>query len=262
MISCLTITREARFASLQRAVADFARQTWAERELVIVHDGDSVFDARLKSLAALHDRSVINVHRQSGMRTLGELRNISVDAARGEIVCPWDDDDRYHPRRLELQLAAMRVENSEFSFLTDQLHLFAAERTMFWDDWNLEVHPLNLVQGTMLGNKAALGRYPPVARGEDTPLILELLRRGRRITRLREHGYLYVYVFDGLNAWDHDHHARISAWKRFRGARLLALEPMLRARLAEYDPPLGPFVMPYDGGELVFEDPQRNPASL
>jgi hypothetical protein len=22
---------------------------------------------------------------------------------------------------------------------------------MYWDDWNLEVHPLNLVQGTLLG---------------------------------------------------------------------------------------------------------------
>ena len=123
---------------------------------------------------------------------------------------------------------------------------------MYWDDWNLEVHPLNLVQGTLLGSKAALGRYPPRARGEDTPLILDLLRRGRRITRLREHGYLYVYVFDGKNAWGYDHHATISAWKRFRGARLLALEPMLRARLAEYEPPLGQFVMPYEGGQLVF----------
>jgi hypothetical protein len=27
---------------------------------------------------------------------------------------------------------------------------------------------------------------------------------------------------------------------------------MLRARLAEYEPPLGQFVMPYEGGQLVF----------
>jgi glycosyltransferase involved in cell wall biosynthesis len=252
MISCLAVTREARFASLERAVADFVCQTWAERELVIVHDGDAAFDAKLRTLAASHYGAAIAVHREPGARTLGELRNASVDAARGEIVCQWDDDDRYHPRRLELQFAAMRVENSEFCFLTDQLHLFVADGAMYWDDWNLEVHPLNLVQGTLLGSKAALGRYPPLARGEDTPLILDLLRRGRRITRLREHGYLYVYVFDGKNAWGYDHHANISAWKRFRGARLLALESMLRARLAEYQPPLGRFVMPYEGGQLAF----------
>jgi glycosyltransferase involved in cell wall biosynthesis len=252
MISCLTVTREPRFASLELSVGDFARQTWAERELVIVHDGDAAFDAKLKALASSHDGAAIAVHREPAGQTLGELRNASVDAARGEIVCQWDDDDRYHPRRLELQFAAMRVENSEFCFLTDQLHLFAADRTMYWDDWNIEVYPLNLVQGTLLGSKTALGHYSPLARGEDTPLILDLLRRGSRITRLREHGYLYVYVFDGKNAWGYDHHATISAWKRFRGARLLALEPMLRARLAEYEPPLGQFVMPYEGGQLVF----------
>jgi glycosyltransferase involved in cell wall biosynthesis len=235
------------------------RQTWPDRELVIVHDGDAAFDARLKALATSHDAAAISVYRQPRTLTLGELRNASVDVARGEIVCQWDDDDRYHPRRLELQFAAMRVENSEFCFLTDQLHLFAADRTMYWDDWNLEVYPLNLVQGTLLGSKAALGRYRPLARGEDTPLILDLLRRGRRITRLREHGYLYVYVFDGQNVWDYDHHAAISAWKRFRGARLLALEPTLRARLAEYHPPIGRVVMPYEGGELMFgDDPRSN----
>jgi glycosyltransferase involved in cell wall biosynthesis len=163
MISCLTVTRETRFRSLELAVGDFARQTWAERELVIVHDGDAAFDVKLKRLAAAHD-AAIAVHREAPGQTLGDLRNASIDAARGETVCQWDDDDRYHPRRLELQFAAMRVENSEFCFLTDQLHLFAAERTMYWDDWNLEVHPLNLVQGTLLGSKAAVGRSAARAR--------------------------------------------------------------------------------------------------
>jgi glycosyltransferase involved in cell wall biosynthesis len=242
MISCLTVTREARFASLEFAVADFARQTWAERELVIVHDGGEAFDAKLRALAASHDGAAVAVHREPAGQTLGELRNASVDAARGETVCQWDDDDRYHPRRLELQFAAMRVENSEFCFLTDQLHLFAADRTMYWDDWNLEVHPLNLVQGTLLGSKAAPGApYRPRARRGHTA-DPDSLRRGAgsRACRAR----LPVrYVFDGKNAWGYDHHATISAWKFFEARASLALEPMLRARLAEYEPPLGRFVM-------------------
>ena len=32
----------------------------------------------------------------------------------------------------------------------------------------------------------------------------------------------------------------------------MQLEAPLRARVAEYDPPLGPFVMPYEGGQLEF----------
>ena len=79
MISCLTVTREARFASLERAIADFVRQTWVERELVIVHDGDASFDAKLGTLAASHQGASIAVRREPEGRTLGELRNASVE---------------------------------------------------------------------------------------------------------------------------------------------------------------------------------------
>ena len=255
MISCLTVTRKERWASLQLAVADYRRQTWGPRELVIVHDGDAEFDARLRNLESSPAAPIL-IHREPGPQPLGALRNASIAAASGDIVCQWDDDDRYHPRRLELQYAAMRVEGSDCCFLTDQLHLFArdgaAERTMYWDDWNLEVPPLNLIQGTLLANKSALGHYPSLARGEDTPFVLDLIQKGRKLTRLREHAWLYIYVFDGRNAWDYEHHAAISAWKRLRGARLMAFECELRARLGEYSPSLGRVAMPYDGGELVF----------
>ncbi len=79
-----------------------------------------------------------------------------------------------------------------------------------------------------------------------------MLRQGRRFARLREHGYLHVYVFDGRNSFDQAHHAAISLVRGFRGARLLRLEAVLRARIAEFNPPLGAFSMPYTGGKLVF----------
>jgi hypothetical protein len=69
MISCLTVTRETRFRSLELAVGDFARQTWAERELVIVHDGDAAFDMKLKRLAAAHDAAIAVCSPRSGRCT-------------------------------------------------------------------------------------------------------------------------------------------------------------------------------------------------
>jgi glycosyltransferase involved in cell wall biosynthesis len=254
LISCLTVTQESRFSSLQRAVADYSRQTHRDRELVIVHDGSGEFHARLCAWAQPSGQSDINIYRATAGLTLGELRNIAVAQARGDFVCQWDDDDRYHPLRLELQFDALRAAGSEFCFLSDQLHLFLDLRKMYWDDWEQEAPPLNFIQGTLLGRKDKLGPYPALVRGEDTPVVQELLRRGHTVTRLREHGYLYVYVFDGRNAWDYEHHAAISAGKRFPGARLIRLAPTLTQRLAEYDPPLGRVTMPYQLGELVFGD--------
>ena len=79
-----------------------------------------------------------------------------------------------------------------------------------------------------------------------------MLRQGRRVARLREQGFLHVYVFDGKNSFDRVHHSAISLLRSFSGERLLRLEAVLRERVAEFDPTLGPFTMPYPGGTLAF----------
>ena len=252
MISCLTVTQPGRLELLARAVADFRAQTLRERELVIVHDGDPAFHERVLRLAADTDAAPIRVVPLPAGLSLGALRNAAAEAARGEFVCQWDDDDRYHPRRLEAQLEALRSAAGDCSFLADQLHLFAEHRKMYWDDWYHTPYPLNLVPGTLFARREALPRYPEMTHGEDTAVLAELLVRGRRLAKLRERGYLYVYVFHGRNAFEGAHHAMISRSRRLPAARLLQLEAPLRAHVAEYDPPLGPFVMPYQGGELKF----------
>jgi glycosyltransferase involved in cell wall biosynthesis len=252
MISCFTVTQEGRLPSLARAVADFSGQTARERELVILHDGGPAFHEGVLKLAREHDAARIDVVRVPGGQTLGALRNAAIDAARGAYVSQWDDDDRYHPLRLEVQLDALRAAKSEASFLCDQLHFFAQAREMYWDDWYDAPYPLNFVPGTLLARRESLARYPDRRRGEDTRLAVAMLRQGWKFARVREQGYLYVYVFDGRNTFDHAHHAAISLYRRFRGARLVRLEAPLRRHLADYDPPLGAFSMPYVGGKLVF----------
>ena len=44
MISCLCVTRGDRPGLLSEAVGDFVRQTFPDRELVILHDGDEAAD--------------------------------------------------------------------------------------------------------------------------------------------------------------------------------------------------------------------------
>ncbi len=252
MISGFTVTQEGRLPVLSRAIADFRGQTVRERELVIVHDGGRTLHEGVLRLAHECDGAPIRVVQAAGGQTLGALRNAALAATRGHYVCQWDDDDRFHPQRLQAQLEALRAANSDCSFLSDQLHLFAEAREMYWDDWRDEPYPLNFAPGTLFARRDALGRYPDRRRGEDTALVVAMLRRGRRFARLREQGYLHVYVFDGRNSFDHAHHAAISLLRGFRAARLVRLEAVLRERIAEFDPPLGRFTMPYAGGALAF----------
>jgi len=253
MISCLTVTREGKLEDLRRAVRCFDYQTITEREMVIVHDGSDDLDAGIRSLVAEYPDSDIKIERVEPGRSLGALRNLSVERCSYDLVCQWDDDDLYHPRRLEVQLGELRSQGADFCFFTDQLHYFEPTGEMYWDDWTVEVYPMSLIQGTMLGYRDRLGAYPDLARGEDTPVVKDLVRRGCRVARLEERGYLYIYVYNERNAWDVRHHADISAWKRMPKARLLEHEAELRAHLADY--PLDvPFVMmPHDDGTLFIE---------
>jgi glycosyltransferase involved in cell wall biosynthesis len=253
MVSCLTVTREGKLDDLGRAVRCFANQTVTERELVIVHDGGDELDRGIRALADEHPECSILVERAEPGLTLGALRNLSVERASHDVVCQWDDDDLNHPRRLEVQLEQLRLESADFCFFTDQLHYFEPTGEMFWDDWTVEPYPMSLIQGTMLGYRDRLGRYPDLGRGEDTPLVVGLFGRGRRIAQLGGRGYLTIYVYNGRNAWDLEHHAAISAWKRMPEARLLEHEAVLRAHLAGYALERKVVRMPHEGGALFLQ---------
>jgi len=250
LISALTVTRSGALPRLAVSFADFARQTHAERELVVVHDGDAAFDAAVRHLAE-RARIRATIERAGTGRTLGELRNRSVALAQGELVVQWDDDDRHHPERLSRQAAALIADDAAFSFLTEQLHWFPAQRTLYWEDWRAEPYPLDFVQGTLMGRRERMPAYPAARRGEDTALCLHIAASGARIARVRGAGWCYVYTWHGANAWSEQHHLAIAAGKHLPDARLLARERVLRQRLAEYEPPLGPLVVPCGVAPIV-----------
>jgi glycosyltransferase involved in cell wall biosynthesis len=150
MISCLCITRGDRPALLSEAVSDFVRQTFSDRELLILHDGDQAVHAGVSEIAAAHAGASIRIERVAPGPRLGELRNIAIARACGEWICQWDDDDRYHPERLRLQWDYAQSEQAAVNYLVDQLHWFQPDNVLLWDDWSGEPYPMNVIQGTIL----------------------------------------------------------------------------------------------------------------
>ena len=236
------MTRGDRLPLLAQAVADFAAQTLADRELILLHDGGASVHEKLLELAALHRNSAIRVHGVEPGARLGGLRNQAVALAAGDWVCQWDDDDRYHPQRLAQQWEAAQGAGARACYLVDQWHAFVPDGLLCWDDWQAEPYPMNVIQGTLLARRDAMPPYPDLARGEDTRHTETLMRhaavQGWPVARLRGAGWCYVYQWHGGNVWDQDHHRAISQAKHLPPQRLLPRWAALQQRLTEYTPPL------------------------
>ena len=267
MISCLCITRGDRPGLLSEAVEDFARQTFPDRELVILHDGDEAVHARVGAIVAAHAGASIRIEQTPPGQKLGGLRNTAVARSRGEWICQWDDDDRHHPERLRLQWEHAQSEGAAVNYLVDQLHWFRPDDLLFWDDWSSEPYPMNVIQGTILARRDVMALYPDIARGEDTLQTHALLQaeasKAFRVSRLSGSGWCYIYRYHGGNAWDAAHHRAISVVKHMTPARLLPRLALLRDRLKEYRPEL-PAMRTLLGAEIEYvipdaEDGQTDP---
>jgi len=211
-LSCLTVTTIGRLSRLKRAIRCYCDQTYPNREMVIVTDAGARHREAIEEHLHLLDRSDIRfVPVDGGGRSLGELRNIALQTAEGEIVCQWDDDDLYHPLRLEKQAAPLIARGEGACLLTDQLHFFEADRALFWVDWTAggRVQGIwQLIPGSLMMYRQEF-RYPengPEAkRGEDSAL-LKALYPNIPIIRLGGLGHLYVYTYHGLNTYPFEHH--------------------------------------------------------
>jgi glycosyltransferase involved in cell wall biosynthesis len=232
----VTLPIPARFAAFRGSLADYGRQTWPNRELVVVLDrGPAEARAAIRAAVAASGRGDIRIVEPDGELTLGALRNVSMGAARGDIICLWDDDDLHHPERLALQLAALRDCGRPASGLREVMQYFPASRRLYLTNWGGT--PLAVKPASLICRKSALIPYPetgPEARvGEDIVVLLELQRRAG-IHGLPGLPHLYVYVSHGLNTCGEDHHQMIAD-------RLAVSQGLLRRREAEVREGLAPF---------------------
>ena len=135
----------------------------------------------------------------------------------------------------------------------DNLKQARDDGEMYWDDWTEEDYPMCLIEGTLMGHRKRLGSYADLERGEDTPVVMDLVERGCRVAQLRDRGYLYIYVYNGKNAWGVEHHAAISVRKRRPKEALLEHKSALRSHLADYRLGEKVVMMPHEDGALFIE---------
>lgn len=191
LVSCLMVTR-GDAGLCRQAIGAFQTQTYGHRELVVLSQRA---DAPVRGLVeALRDPSIRFVAGPQG--SLGGLRNASVAAAKGELICQWDDDDLYDRRRIELMLSALTAAKADAACL--------ARLTLWWPARRrLALSQARFWEGTILAVKDKLPAYPDLQAGEDTA-VADILYRQSRLVALDAPG-AYIYRVTGKNTWDDAH---------------------------------------------------------
>lgn len=170
---------------VQNAVRDFLDQTYENCELVIINDGEVAVDCPYPS--------VREMRLPSEKKTLGELRNLGIAAARGDWVIQWDDDDIHHPERIARQMASRQGELPVL--LGGVIHYHSHHGSGFWREWKVGF------PGSILHPRATENRYPHQASGEDTAFIDKF--SGRVVLECDDP--LYIYCFHGANTYGETH---------------------------------------------------------
>lgn len=196
------VTRDrARMAG--RALRCLAAQTWPHKELVVIDDGDEDYEPVLAPLRDQLTVRYVRLHPVAGRR-LGELRNIALDHARGELCAQWDDDEWYHPERLATQARAVLAGDAVGCVLKWTL--------MHVDTPALAHLPYRAdaglgTPGTIVHRRTDV-RYPNLPRNEDGVFLSRLAARGRIVALGAQHSHLFVRCFHGANTWGERHFER------------------------------------------------------
>ena len=194
-ISCVCVSQN-RAVFLKRAISYFNNQSYPNKDLVIVYTGsdellnaDIVRDEKIKVITPPKDSCL----------TLGERRNISIQYAKGDYFCVWDDDDWFHNDRLEIQMRSLLESGKPANTLSRLLLYNALTRKAylsserFWEG--------SLLCKTDLFRESL--QYPKLDKGEDNDVVMKLVNQNRVDSLFAP--YLYTYLFHGANTWDDNH---------------------------------------------------------
>jgi glycosyltransferase involved in cell wall biosynthesis len=202
LVSCVMVTRD-RPQLAARAVRCLAAQTWPSLELVVIDDGDVDYTP---AFAPLGDRIPVRYMRlkPDPRRKLGGLRNMGLEAALGDLIAQWDDDEWYHPDRIATQVHAILDTRAVACVLKWTL--------MHVDTAELRHLPYRAdtgrgTPGTIVHRRTSV-RYPNLSRSEDARFLEGIARTGRVEVLDRDASHLFIRCFHGANTWDARHFQR------------------------------------------------------
>lgn len=202
----------------RKSMASFAAQTMRHKVMVVINDSPdySLVGPPSDWLAAtlpdmpeseVSAACVVEIRVEPRKFTLGELRNIGINAVpvQGTWV-QWDDDDWHERQYMRLKYDYMRVRKADAITLRSQIRLFLEKNSSF----AFSSRSPTGIEGTIMVHKSAVIapiQYGAASRSEDTYYINNLKRQGFNMVVWENNPFwLYFRLYHGINTWDAKHY--------------------------------------------------------
>lgn len=196
LVSCLCVSKN-KLETVQHSLNTYMLQTYPQRELIFLYEDNNPHIKDIKQY--FNDKSIRYIKiKYTIYNTLTLLRKKSLEYAKGDYIIQWDDDDVYHPRRIEV-MYKFAQDNLAECVMIDSLLVYM-EHKLFLFKYNFE--------GSLFAKKSTIEKYiytidNKIQKGEDTWLLKSLLDHNHIKFMCFPNSYIYMY--HGNNVYTKQH---------------------------------------------------------
>jgi glycosyltransferase involved in cell wall biosynthesis len=182
----------------ERSVQAFLAQTYPNKHLIIVNDGNY-------SLGDINKELITEI-KLDKKYVLGMLRNISWNQIpEGGLYFQWDDDDWHHPDLMKKQYEYMKKNSADACILLSQV-MYCFRINAAWVSSRKSG-----IEGTVICRKKGDILYPEMARSEDSVFLNEYKKK-YKLVKWDNPAHYYLRFVHGHNTWD-DNHFKLDRFK-------------------------------------------------
>ena len=136
LLSCLMTSTPVRLGALQRAILDFAGQTYQEKELIITVS-DPAYAGNITSFLAQNAQATkdVSLYLRSAARTAKDGYVQALCQARGDYITFWDDANLNHPTRLAAQMKRQLEHPRSMTAFVHGMYFFYETNELFVVDF-------------------------------------------------------------------------------------------------------------------------------
>lgn len=168
-VSCICPTYNrvaARKHLLEEAVESFLRQTYQDKELIILNDHP-------EQIIELDYPQVYVLNRNPRFPTLGEKYNYGITISSGDLICTWEDDDISLPNRIALSIEKL----GDADYFNPKAYFFLMDGKLTFEQHTGYAHNCSIFRRSAFER---VGGYPAVSGPQDAHMD-GLLRRHCRV---------------------------------------------------------------------------------